>query len=393
MAKVSASATDLRSARKEHKRKKLLKRLLIVFVLLGIAAAVFALRGKWLPKLKGIFDKPHGLIVNDGKLAAGNFPLTLSDNGTAKLYTCDDMFVSVDDAAAKFYDISGNLINTVQHTLAHPSACVSGKKMLIYENGGNSFELLNVKGEIYKKKLDDTLLLAAFEDDLIAVVTSTVKYDSSLTVYDTEGNEIYKWASNKRIMSLDINDDGSGCFISTFTSENGQTKSTVTELDFSSEGETMNSKELDTLVLSVQKNASNDIWAIGDTRLYKLDKTGDVIDSFEYKGELCAYSSNERVCSVAVSSVRRGASQLMIWDSDDAELTGDVEVVSGRIKALICNDENVFMLSEHSAECYDFNAQLTATAAVSNDYVDFVYLEDSLIFIGYRDINKIEFKN
>ena len=393
MAKVSASATDLRSARKEHKRKKLLKRLLIVFVLLGIAAAVFALRGKWLPKLKGIFDKPHGLIVNDGKLAAGNFPLTLSDNGTAKLYTCDDMFVSVDDSAAKFYDISGNLINTVQHTLAHPSACVSGKKMLIYENGGNSFELLNVKGEIYKKKLDDTLLLAAFEDDLIAVVTSTVKYDSSLTVYDTEGNEIYKWASNKRIMSLDINDDGSGCFISTFTSENGQTKSTVTELDFSSEGETMNSKELDTLVLSVQKNASNDIWAIGDTRLYKLDKTGDVIDSFEYKGELCAYSSNERVCSVAVSSVRRGASQLMIWDSDDAELTGDVEVVSGRIKALICNDENVFMLSEHSAECYDFNAQLTATAAVSNDYVDFVYLEDSLIFIGYRDINKIEFKN
>ena len=393
MAKVSASATDLRSARKEHKRKKLLKRLLIVFVLLGIAAAVFALRGKWLPKLKGIFDKPHGLIVNDGKLAAGNFPLTLSDNGTAKLYICDDMFVSVDDSAAKFYDISGNLINTVQHTLAHPSACVSGKKMLIYENGGNSFELLNVKGEIYKKKLDDTLLLAAFEDDLIAVVTSTVKYDSSLTVYDTEGNEIYKWASNKRIMSLDINDDGSGCFISTFTSENGQTKSTVTELDFSSEGETMNSKELDTLVLSVQKNASNDIWAIGDTRLYKLDKTGDVIDSFEYKGELCAYSSNERVCSVAVSSVRRGASQLMIWDSDDSELTGDVEVVSGRIKALICNDENVFMLSEHSAECYDFNAQLTATAAVSNDYVDFVYLADSLIFIGYRDINKIEFKN
>ena len=83
----------------------------------------------------------------------------------------------------------------------------------------------------------------------------------------------------------------------------------------------------------------------------------------------------------------------MIWDSDDAELSGDVEIVSGRIKALTCNDDNVFMLSEHSAECYDFNAQLTATAAVSNDYVDFVYLDSSLIFLGYREINKIEFKN
>lgn len=393
MAKVSAEATDLRSARKVHKRKKLFKRLIIVLIILGIAGVVFALRGKWLPKLKGIFDKPHGLIVNDGKLAAGNFPITLSDNGTAKLYTCEDMFVSVDDSAAKFYDISGNLVNTVQHTLAHPTACVSGKKMLIYENGGNSFEVLSIKGEIYKKKLDDTLLLAAFEDDLIAVVTSTVKYDSCLTVYDTEGREIYKWASNKRIMSIDINSDGSGCFISTFTSKDGQTESCITELDFSSEGEAMNSKELDTLVLSVRQNASGDIWAIGDTRLYKLDKTGDVIGSVEYKGELCAYTSNERVCSVAVSSVRRGASQLIIWDSDSAEISGDVEIVSGKIKALVCNDENVFMLSEHSAECYDFSSALTATAAVSNDYVGFVYLEDSLIFIGYRDINKIEFKN
>ena len=393
MAKVSAEATDLRTARKEHKRKKLLKRLVIVLVILGLAAVVFALRDKWVPKLKGIFEKPRGLIVNDGKLAAGNFPLALSDNGTAKLYTCDDCFVSVDESAVKFYDIQGNLINTVQHTLAHPSACVSGKKMLVFENGGNSFELISEKGELFKKKLDDTLLLAAFEDDLIAVVTSTVKYDSCLTVYDDEGNEVYRWASNKRIMSLDLNDDGSGCFISTFTSKDGQTKSTVTELDFSKEGEAMVSDELDTLVLSVQKNASSDIWAIGDSALYKLDKTGDVTGRFDYKGELYAYTSNERVCSVAVSTVKRGVSRLMVWDSDDADVTGDVVIDTGRVKALECNDESVFMLSEHSAECYDFDAQLTATAAVSNDYIDFVYLEDSLIFIGYRDINKIEFKN
>ena len=393
MAKGTAESTDLRSARKVHKRKKLLKRLIVVFVILAIAAVVFALRNMWVPKLKGIFDKPHGLIVNDGKLAEGNFPLSLSDNGTAKLYTCDEMFVTVDDSDVKFFDISGNLINTVQHNLAHPSACVYGKKMLVYENGGNTFEIVNAKGEQYKKKLDDTILIAAMEDDLIAVVTDAVKYDSCLTVYDEEGNEVYRWASNKRIMSLDINDDGSGCFISTFSSKDGQTKSAVTELDFSSEGEAMVSDELDTLVLSVQQNASDDIWAIGDSALYKLDKTGDVIDKYDYQGELCAYTSNENVCSVAVSTVKRGASELMIWGSDDADLSGDAELISGRVKALVSNDDNVFMLSEHSAECYDFDAHLTATAAVSNDYVGFVYLEDSLIFIGYRDINKIEFKN
>ena len=114
MAKRSVEDTDIRTARKQQSRKKRIRQLIIAFVLLGIAFCIYALRGLWVPKLEGFFEKPHGLIVNDGKLASGNFPLELSDNGTTRLYTIDDMFASVDDSSVKLYNIGGELQNTIQ---------------------------------------------------------------------------------------------------------------------------------------------------------------------------------------------------------------------------------------------------------------------------------------
>ncbi len=393
MARMAVDDKDLRAARKKNKRQKRIKNYVIVLVILLIGFVCFLLRGYWVPKLKGLFEKPHGLIVNDGTLAAGNFPIMLSDNGSTSLFVSEDMFVSVDDSAIKFFDINGEQQKLIQHTMAHPAACVSDDKMLIYENGGNSFELLGFKGEIYTKKLDENILLAAMKGDTVAIVTSTDKYDACLTVYNNEGSVIYKWSANKRIMSVDIFEDGSGCLVSTFSSNNGVVSSTVTELDFSSEGAAMTSGELDTLVLGAYKNASNDIWAVGDTAIYRIDDKGNILSTTEYNGELCAFDANDRLCAVACSGVARGSSRLMIFNSDDKDITGDVSIDSGKVKALCCDDENVFMLSEHSAECYDLGANLTATAAVSNDYVDFVHMKESLIFVGYRDINKIEFKN
>ena len=145
MARMAVDDKDLRAARKKNKRQKRIKNYIIVLVILLIGFVCFLLR----------FEKPHGLIVNDGTLAAGNFPITLSDNGSTSLFVSEDMFVSVDDSAIKFFDINGEQQKLIQHTMAHPAACVCDDKMLIYENGGNSFELLGFKGEIYTKKLDE----------------------------------------------------------------------------------------------------------------------------------------------------------------------------------------------------------------------------------------------
>ncbi|MBR1752814.1 MAG: hypothetical protein IJ740_19600 [Ruminococcus sp.] len=393
MAKQGAENTDIRSARKKQKRKRHFVTFVVVMVLIIVSGSVFLLRDKWLPMLEGILDKPKETIVNDGTLEAGNFPIELSGSGNTKLYTFNEYFVSLDDSSIKMFDLSGNVQNTIMHTLAHPTAVVSGKRMLIYENGGNSFEVVNKNGELFSKKLDDNILFATMADNITVTVTQTDKYDGMLTAYDENGSEIYHWAANKRIMSVTVKKDGSGCYISTFTSVDGQMTSVIHDIDFDSSDDKMVSDTLETLVVGVCKNDAGDIWAVGDTKLYKINDSGVVIESFEYSGRLLSYTLSGKVCAVATEGITRNTSRLMIFNCDDTDIKGDVEITSGSVKALRCVDDRIFMLSESSAECYDINASLTATAAVSNDYVDFVYLDDALIFIGYRDINKITFKN
>ena len=209
MAKYAAENTDIRSARKKQKRKKHFVRLAVLIALLIIATVVFVLKDKWLPKLEGILDKPKETIVNDGTLEQGNFPIELLGSGSTKLYTFGDMFVTVDDSSIKMYDINGEEQKSILHTLAHPSAVVDGKRMLVFENGGNSFEVVNKNGELFSKKLDDNILFATMSGKVTVIVTQTEKYDGMLTAYDENGSEIYRWSSNKRILNVRVKDDGS----------------------------------------------------------------------------------------------------------------------------------------------------------------------------------------
>ena len=388
----TAESTDIRHARKKQKRKRRIIRITGLIAFAGICVCVYLTRAMWLPKLEGILDRNKGLIVNDGKLEAGNFPLEVTDSGKAGLVTLEDYFVMVDDSDIKLFNVNGELENSIPHTLAHPAAAVSGKRMLIYENGGNSFEVINKKGEIFKKTIDDLILLADMKSGKTAIVTQTDKYDAYLTVYDETGNVIYKWAANKRISAVSVNEDGDGCCLAVFTSEAGVMKSEIHELDFSSQEDKMVSVPLDSLIIAAEKNKANDIWAVGDSKLFRIDDNGTVASSYEYNGELCAYDISGKLCAVALKGNVRKTSELLIFSSDDNDITGDERITSGVIKSLVIDDDNVFMLSEQSAECFDDHAELIATAAVSNEYVDFVYLDDSLVFLGYREINKIKFQ-
>ena len=51
-----------------------------------------------------------------------------------------------------------------------------------------------------------------------------------------------------------------------------------------------------------------------------------------------------------------------------------------------------FVLGEDNIEAYDSAGNLLATAAVSSEYLDFVYLNDSVYFLGLHEINKIAFE-
>ena len=82
--------TDIRKERRKKKFIQNAKKIALVCVIIVLATVIFFTRGIWSPYVYNIIEKTQETIVNDGKLAGGNFPISLGEGSTSSTFTeCD----------------------------------------------------------------------------------------------------------------------------------------------------------------------------------------------------------------------------------------------------------------------------------------------------------------
>lgn len=383
--------TDIRAARKKEKNKRRVKKLIIILIIAILGLTAYLTRGLWVRKLEGIFDRPHKVIVNDGKTQSGNFPILRESSTVNYMELIDGEIAVADDAHIYLYGENGALINMFTHELEDPTVRISGKRIFAFDNGGNTFRLYSKKEELYSKTIDESILFAELgSNGYAAVITQTEKYPACMTVYDSNGSEIYRWSSGQRIIDISFNDSGSGCYVTTFSSEDGELCSVVHYVKFNTAKEQMTSVKLDSLVIDTFENNNDSLWVVGDSKFYKLDENGKIIMEYEYTDDLVSYCLNEYSAAVVVNSVSKVKGTVALFDSeeDKPELA---ETNGGIPKKLAASGRKVFLLSDHAVESYDLNGNCLATADVTDEYTNFAYYSDSVYLMGYRAIDKIEF--
>ncbi|MBR1423618.1 MAG: hypothetical protein IJ571_09300 [Ruminococcus sp.] len=393
--KKKSKVTDIRSARKKEKMRRHIKTYIALIIIAVFGLVVYFTRDSWVPKLEGILDKPHATIINDGKTAEGNFPISFDETSVNSIEPFSDCFIRVDDHHIIFYDEAGNVLSSQSHTFANPVVQTAGKRVMVYDNGGNSLTVMNKKGELFSKEIDSSILLAQIGNNSnVAVITQNEKYEAVLTVYDADGNEIYKWQSYKKVIDISFDEDGEGCFITTFRAENGLLDSYITYVEFDKEEPVMTSNGVEDLVLEAEMNDNGDYWVIGSEYFYKLDENGNQLFKYEYSGDLIDYSLTKTTASIVVKGVGKGRGTLTIFrsDSDSDNPNSVIYTDSGTPKKLHSSGSMSILLSENSIDAYDKAGNLLATAGVSSDYVDFAFLNDNVYFLDVREINKIGFK-
>lgn len=385
--------TDIRAARNKEKKKKRIKKLVIILIIAALAATAVLTKNMWVGKLEGILDKPHQIIVNDGKTDGKNFPVSRDSTSVNFISTVENYPVTADDSHVYVYNEDGTIYNTFVLNMISPVIKVADKRILVFDNGGKTFKVYSKKDEIYSKTIDQSILYAVLGDNSnVAVVTQTEKYPACLTVFDKNGSEIYRWSSGQRIMDVSFDDSGNGCYITTFSSVKGQIRSVVHHIKFNSSDESMTSQELDSLVIDTYENNNGDIWAVGSEKFYKLNKKGEILLEYEYTDDLVSYYLNDSSAAVVVNGTGNGSASVAIFDSDsDKEEPAMTSVSHGSPKRLFASGRKVLLLNENSIDAFDLNGNCLATAEIQNEYIDFVYINDSVYLLGYREINKIAF--
>lgn len=386
--------TDIRKARKKEKRKKRIKSYIVAGIVAVFGISVYMTRGLWVPKLEGILDQPHDTIVNNGETKAGNFPIEVDGDSDASLCDFGDYLIIIDKNHILMYDENGEEAGSFNHYYAAPAVCTAKKRVLVYDVGGNSFQVLTRKKEVYSKTLDKPVLMARIANNgNVVAVTQSEEYECKVTVFDTNGNEIFRWDCGK-ILNIRVNESGNGCCVSTFSSSGGDIYSVIYKLDFGSDQPVMKSAALDTLALDVCETDDKGIWVAGDDKFFKLDSDGNIKLSYEYPGEPEGYAIGAKGAAVVCKGVSRNKSTISFFKSgtDDTAPCQILKTDNGNAKKFKYVDGMLVMLKDDILESYDISGNLLATAKVSADYKDFVIINQNAYFMSKNAINKIEFK-
>ena len=384
---------DFEKLRTRRRNMRRLRRLLIVLAIALCAAGLYYTKDRWVPKLEGILDKKHETIINDGKVQSGNFPIDLGDSTTAALATLDDDLICVDVGLITTYDQNGKVRTTDYHSFGSPVARTAGKRMLVFDNDAKSFRLLNKNGEVYSKKTDNIIIYGAVaENGNVLLVTLDEKYTALLTVYNKDGEQIYRWGTGDRITDASFAEDGDACVVSTFNVAQGAVTSKINRIDLTKSDAVLSSKPLEGCVIRVQENSDERIWAATSDRLYLLTDVCSYIDTFEFSGELVSMDMCSECACIATQELGHDKTRVCVFSADDNKAEPAASAAgTGRIRRVHCFEDMAMVLTNDKLDAYASDGSLAATSSLDDDYSDFVYFDEAVYLLGRREINKIIF--
>lgn len=382
---------DIREERRIAKKKAKIRRIVAAFVVVVIVMTGFVTKDYWMPQVAEFFEDKTETIINDGTPeTGGGFPINLSQSGYNYITSVEDMATVISDTHITMYNSKGGVHKKIQHMFAKPVYYTMDKKLFVYDLDGYRFSVYDKKGEVYSVKTDDAIVVAAASrDGKAAVVTQTDKFSSYLTIYDESGEAIFKWSGGQKIVNVSFNDSSDGCIISTFSASGGKIVSRLYGLQFDKTTETFKTSDLEGLVYKSGYCENGDMWLLGDSVLYRVASDGSVIYTYEYDRELSSFELSKKMAVLVFDSVTGDNQEIRIFGKSKEPA---VYKTDSKVKKLQIIDGNAVFMTNRSFAFLDTDAKIKASAELEKVYSDFAVMKDEVYFVGYNEVDKIEFK-
>lgn len=381
---------DLLELKNKKKRRKRIVNITLFLILAAAGAAVFFTQELWMPKLRGIGEQ-YTTIVNDGRLAEGNFPIEINGGSSYQFDCTKDCAVVLCDAYIYFYTHEGGLIKRRQHAYTNAVMNVVSDRVLIFENGGSDLSVEDRNGVLYSKTMDENIMFARLsKNGCAAVVTASENYDCEFVVYDRRGEMIYERKCNELVNDISFNDDGSGCVISYIYAENGSLHTSMQEISFTEKTEIWASPGIDTTGIDVY-DCEEGAFVLGMDACGYVDNNGQISSFYQYDGSLEGGSGSGGKAAVIMNSDDRRKYVMVLFNGGAAD-----PVVLNFESPLIdvyVDGELAYVMTQDSVLAYDFKGGLRSTAQISDSYTGFVRSGNYIFLKSFNKIDRINYES
>ncbi|MCI5844467.1 MAG: DUF5711 family protein [Oscillospiraceae bacterium] len=377
--------------RKKQRTKNNLKKLLLFLLIAAFCGYLYLERDAWIPKLEGIGSRYEAITQNDGTLAEGNFPLSITRNAEYQAAVVEDNLFILNASYLYLYSLHGDLKDTRQLAYSKPVMKSNGNFALLYENGGTRFRVDRQSRNIYTKNMDNPIITGAVSaDGVVALVTESDLYSCVLQIFDKNGKKLYTRNCIERLNDIAFTADSAGCVFTELSAADGDVITTMKRIQFDETDFVWESESLSTLSLNVSLTESNHTCVIGDTACAYYNEKGQLDSMFAYTGTLKSYAMEAGNAAILVWDEEKRETKLVIFPGSAAE---PVEItVNGDAKAVQVYGDRVYMMNAETIIAYNFSGKAVATVNLDSSYDSFLKKDGYLFLLRYDKIDRVDFK-
>lgn len=276
-------ADELARARKQKHRKRFWQKALAL-VLAGVVVwGVLFLR-------QDIARLNLGMRLSDllASYASGSgYPVELPTGQVLNTTAVGKDLALLTDTGLTLYNSQGKATGVYEHGYTSPICLANGDRVLIYDRGAKRLQVNSRSRQLFSQTYDYNISVANIgASGHIGVVTDAKYYNSCITVYDPEYDEIYIRETADMITGLSLNTDGSGMAVVSVDVNGGRLDSTITFFDFAKEEPVATLVLENQLVLSMEYagREATALQVITDQQALLVSSAGKVESSYHFGG-------------------------------------------------------------------------------------------------------------
>lgn len=290
--------------KKELRRRTLIVRFAVVILILLILMAVFFL--------------VRAIVQNSASNQRSlSFPISTQDDAPLDIHVCGSWITLTDSGDATFYSQDASRYTVLQHGCSRPVSVSAGDLLLTYDQGGKEIRLDDSGGNIRSVTTENSILFCALDDSgAFAVSTTESRYRGSISIYNRNGSEIYKWSSaDNYIMAAAFAGSGE-LIVATVNAENADFVTQLYRLRTDRDQEEFITSLSGVLPLSLTVKSGN-IQLVAQQGVYTVDSGGTLLNTYSFTGSLCAVGGLEEgnLAVATLDATNPNASHLAVLDS------------------------------------------------------------------------------
>ncbi len=190
----------------------------------------------------------------------GKYPIELVSTETKNVVAKGKYYHILSNTHIDVFSLSGKQLLHFEHGLENPVLKTSAAYSLVYDQGGTEVLVFDISEKVYSFVTKKPILTACISDrGNFAVSTTSEKYASQVTVYKTDGTEVYEWYSAEDIVNnIALSSNGKKLAVSVLNSNDGTNiSSKISVLGYSSATPLYTESFKNTLVYRIDSSFSS----------------------------------------------------------------------------------------------------------------------------------------